>query len=295
MSGRHPCFSPGAHERFARIHLPVAPACNVSCGFCDRRFSCVNESRPGVTAEVLDPDNALLYLEEAAGRLPNLSVVGIAGPGDPLANPNETLRTLELARQRFPHLMTCVSTNGLALPELAAELRRLGVSHVTVTVNAANPRTARRIYNSIGLAERAKDGCSYEDAMRLLLAQEHGIRRLARLGVAVKVNTVVLPGINEAEVADIARRAAEWGAQLMNCIALIPVAGTRLGNLPGPEAACLGRVREAAEAHLPQMRHCARCRADAAGLLGERTKLSDFAPRPNVGQYAQLRVGCGKV
>ncbi|MGE5894530.1 MAG: nitrogenase cofactor biosynthesis protein NifB, partial [bacterium] len=49
----HPCFSKEAHFKFGRIHLPVAPACNIQCRYCIRKFDCANESRPGVTSTVL--------------------------------------------------------------------------------------------------------------------------------------------------------------------------------------------------------------------------------------------------
>ncbi len=50
----HPCFG-GDHSNTGRIHLPVAPGCNIKCGFCERRFDCANETRPGVTSKVLTP------------------------------------------------------------------------------------------------------------------------------------------------------------------------------------------------------------------------------------------------
>lgn len=262
-SSRHPCFSRGAHQEFARAHLPVAPRCNISCGFCDRRYSCVNESRPGVTAEVMSPETALDYLENAAIRLPKLSVAGIAGPGDPLANPDETFETLALVRRAFPRLMTCVSTNGLALPASAHELARLGVSHVTVTMNAATAATAEKIYAGTDPAE-------------LLAAQRLGISLIKKLGLAVKINTVVISGVNDAEISAIAKKGAGLGADLMNCIALIPVPGTRLASAAPPDAQKMNALRLEAGAFIKQMRHCARCRADAAGLLDSSAKLSDF-------------------
>jgi len=60
---RHPCFNVAAKGSFGRVHLPVAPTCNIKCNFCDRRSDCVNESRPGVTSSVLEPDQALRYLD----------------------------------------------------------------------------------------------------------------------------------------------------------------------------------------------------------------------------------------
>ncbi|MEQ2789490.1 nitrogen fixation protein NifB, partial [Flavonifractor plautii] len=52
IPAEHPCLSVQAHFRYGRIHLPVAPRCNIRCGYCDRRYDCANESRPGVTSEV---------------------------------------------------------------------------------------------------------------------------------------------------------------------------------------------------------------------------------------------------
>ena len=55
VMANHPCFSQEAHKRSGRIHLPVAPECNIQCGYCVRKFDCVNESRPGVASTILTP------------------------------------------------------------------------------------------------------------------------------------------------------------------------------------------------------------------------------------------------
>ena len=34
----HPCFNPDACKSFGRVHLPVAPLCNIQCNFCNRQF-----------------------------------------------------------------------------------------------------------------------------------------------------------------------------------------------------------------------------------------------------------------
>ena len=191
-SARHPCFSAGAHARWGRVHLPVAPRCNIVCGFCDRRYSCLNESRPGVTAGVLAPEEAVdLAVRQNRLLQGRLSVAGIAGPGDPLANPEQTLAALELASRRLPGIMLCLSTNGLALPDWVDELAALGIGHLTVTVNAAAPRTGARIYLRAEDAGRTLQG--EEGASLLLARQREGIRRASALGIAVKVNTASLP------------------------------------------------------------------------------------------------------
>ena len=72
--------------------------------------------------------------------------MGIAGPGDPLANPAATFATLEGVRAVAPDLTLCLSTNGLALPDHVERIAALGVRHVTVTVNMVDPAVGARIY-----------------------------------------------------------------------------------------------------------------------------------------------------
>ena len=120
----HPCYNEEAHHKFARMHIPVAPRCNIQCNYCNRRFDCCNESRPGVTSEVLSPQDAIVKIRAVREKIPELRVIGIAGPGDPLAN-EETFQSLELIASEFPDLTLCVSTNGLALPDSAQRLHDL--------------------------------------------------------------------------------------------------------------------------------------------------------------------------
>ena len=67
-------------------------------------------------SERLRPEDAVRKVLAVAAEIPELSVVGIAGPGDALANPEATFATLEGVRRAAPDLRLCLSTNGLALP-----------------------------------------------------------------------------------------------------------------------------------------------------------------------------------
>jgi nitrogen fixation protein NifB len=267
---KHPCFNADARLRFGRIHLPVAPHCNVQCNFCDRKFSCVNESRPGVTASVMSPTEALEHLKKTVSERNDISVMGIAGPGDPFANVEATLETLRLVRNDFPDMILCIATNGLGLLEHVRELAALAVSHVTVTVNAINEEIIQQIYAWIMFENRIVKG---PEAARILLSrQEAGIKELAANGIIVKVNTIIIPGVNDRHVDEVSVKVAEWGADVQNCIPLLPVAGTPFGTLIQPEPSVIHAIRAAAEKRLPQMAHCSRCRADACGLLHEKMR-----------------------
>lgn len=98
----HPCYSEEAHHHYARIHVAVAPACNIQCNYCNRKYDCANESRPGVVTEKLTPEQAARKLLAVATRIPQLTVLGIAGLGDALANPKTTSRATDL-RARARH------------------------------------------------------------------------------------------------------------------------------------------------------------------------------------------------
>jgi nitrogen fixation protein NifB len=268
---KHPCFNDAVRHQFGRIHLPVAPLCNVQCNFCDRQYSCVNESRPGVTTAVLSPAQACQYLDQAMARDPRLAVVGIAGPGDPMANIDQTLDTLRLVRRSHPELLICLATNGLNLPPHIEELAELRVSHVTLTINAVDPSVGAKIYAWIRDGKRRFRG--EEAARRLLERQLQSIRQLKEHEILVKVNSIIIPGINDNHLEAVASTVADLGADVLNAIPLYPVQETPFAELGSPDTATVQRIRNEAAAHLPLMHHCTRCRADASGLLGE--SLSD--------------------
>ena len=263
----HPCFNQEAHHHFGRVHLPVAPRCNIQCKFCNRQFDCVNESRPGVTSAILSPAQAMVYLEEVLRKKPNIRVVGIAGPGDPFANPSETLETCRKVRQRYPDMMLCLATNGLNLAPYLDDLDELKVSHVTVTVNAVDPRIGAGIYSWMRVGKRVVK--AEEGAGILLERQLEAIQGLKVRGITVKINSIVLPGLNEDHIEEVARRMGELGVDIFNCMPYYPNAGSVLQHLAEPRAEIVQAIREAAGRHVKQMRHCTRCRADAVGLLGE--------------------------
>nr|WP_317326342.1 radical SAM protein [uncultured Flavonifractor sp.] len=256
----HPCFSDRAHFRYGRIHLPVAPKCNIRCKYCDRRYDCANESRPGVTSAVLSPEAALNCVEQALYRDDRIRVAGVAGPGEPLANP-ATLETLRMVRSHFPSLLLCLSTNGLTLTDHLPELLDCGVSTITVTVNTLSTACAGHIY-------RAVAGSTDTYALSAFLAaQQEGVAKAAEAGLTVKINTVVIPGINTLEIESLAHWAATAGASIMNLMPLIPQADLR--DMVPPSQNLLDILRARAGTHLPQFTRCKQCRADAVGVPGE--------------------------
>jgi nitrogen fixation protein NifB len=263
---KHPCFDAEAKSKYARVHLPVAPQCNIQCNYCNRKFDCCNESRPGVSSTVLFPMQAVHYLKSLEEKIPNISVIGIAGPGDPFANPKEILLTLKMIKKEFSEKICCLSTNGLDLFPHIDEIANIGVSHVTITINSVRLQTLSKMYRWIRYNRRVYRG---ENAGKILLEQQMKcIPKLKEKGITVKINTVICPGINDAEVEEIAMQVASAGADTMNCIPVYPVENTEFAFLSEPSKEMMKKLKSVISQYIKPMTHCARCRADAAGLLG---------------------------
>ena len=270
----HPCFG-GNHHKNGRMHLAVAPKCNIKCGYCTRKHDCANESRPGVTSKLLTPLEAIVKVREVMASPvvgPIIKVIGIAGPGDPLAN-EETFETFELVKREFPHLMLCMSTNGLLLPESIDRLYGLELHSLTVTINAIDPEIGAQIYRHVIYHGRHYSGV--EGARILIANQFEGLRRAGELGLTIKVNSVLVPGVNDDQMPLIAERVKELGAFVMNIMPLIPQA--ELAHIEQPSEARLAELRKANEDIIGQFSHCKQCRADAVGLIGEDITIGESA------------------
>ena len=262
----HPCYNEDAHHEFARMHLPIAPKCNIQCNYCNRRYDCVNESRPGVTSKVLTPEQAVEKIGMVLEKIPYLKVLGIAGPGDPLAN-EETFETLRLIKEKYPDLTACLSTNGLALPERAEELYDLGVRFMTVTVNSVDADVGSKVYSTVLFG--GKKLKNREAAEQLIANQLEGIRKCVELGMVVKINIVMIPGINDSHIPDIVKKVKGLGVYIVNILPLIPVAGTKFENLRAPTPEERKALMDLCANDVKMMRHCKQCRADAIGLLAD--------------------------
>jgi len=203
-------------------------------------------------------------------------VVGIAGPGDALANFEETRETLRLIREFDPNITFCIATNGLMLPQYVGELKALGVSHVTVTMNAVDPQIGAKIYKYIRYMGETFTGV--EAASILLANQLAGIKMLKDCGIVCKVNCVTLKGINDDHIYEVTKKAAELGVFMTNIMPHIPVKGTAFEALDRMTNMEIEELRAHCGVNIKQMTHCRQCRSDAAGTLTEDISL-DFNKR----------------
>lgn len=279
----HPCYNADAHQYYARMHVAVAPSCNIQCNYCNRKFDCSNESRPGVTSSLLTPEQAVAKVKHVASEIKQMSVLGIAGPGDPLANPRRTFRTLDLVARDCPDITLCLSTNGLRLPDYADRIADLGVGHVTITINMIDPEVGARIYQWVAYRGKQYTG---RDAARVLSERQlAGLRALTDRKILCKVNSVMIPGVNDDHLPEVSRTVRSMGAFTHNVMPLVsaPEHGTVFGlaGVRGPTPRELKALQDRCEAdagaQINLMRHCRQCRADAVGLLGE-DRGAEFGP-----------------
>ena len=267
----HPCYSEEAHHHYARMHVAVAPACNIQCNYCNRKYDCANESRPGVVSEKLTPEQAAKKVLAVASAIPQMTVLGVAGPGDPLANPAKTFKTFELIAKTAPDIKLCLSTNGLTLPDHVDTIKAFNVDHVTITINMVDPEIGQHIYPWIYYKNKRYTGI---EAARILTERQLlGLEMLTAAGVLAKINSVMIPGINDKHLVEVNKAVKSRGAFLHNIMPLIsaPEHGTVFGlnGQRGPTAQELKALQDSCEGEMNMMRHCRQCRADAVGLLGE--------------------------
>lgn len=251
---KHPCFEKRFSKKYARIHLPVAPRCNIQCRYCNRKYDCANESRPGVTSKVLTPEEALQVFEEKKMQIPELTVAGVAGPGEPLYN-ESTFETLIQIKRKFPEIIICLSTNGALLEEKIEQLKECKTETLTITLNSLKKTKIPDIYRHTGLYSSDE----------FLERQKNGIIKAVEAGFLIKINTILIPGINEMEIMEIADFGKKAGAIRMNLTPLIPQG--ELSYQSPPSKMELDLYRKKASFFLPQMYHCQQCRADACGFL----------------------------
>jgi len=194
-------------------------------------------------------------------------VVGVAGPGEPLANA-ATLETLRRVHCEFPELMKCISTNGLLLESKLPQLLDAGVTTLTVTMNAVDPAIGQRIYAWVrhrGALLRGREG-----AEMLIARQTRGVRAALDAGLVVKVNTVLIPGVNDQHLDRLAHCLKGLGVHLMNIVPVIP-AGQMRDQRP-PTCDELRRARSDCEQSIPQFLACEQCRADVIRFPRERSE-----------------------
>jgi cyclic pyranopterin phosphate synthase len=181
-------------DRFGRVHrdlrVSLTDRCNLRCTYC-------------MPAEGLEwiPRPELLTVDEITRVVRIATELGITEVrltgGEPLVRPDVVDVVARIAAlPHAPHLS--VTTNGLRLAELAAPLSEAGLARVNISCDTLSPETFRRLT----LRDRHADVIA-------------GIAAARDAGLApIKVNAVLMRGVNDHEAAPLLRWALAEGLNL---------------------------------------------------------------------------------
>lgn len=171
------------------------------------------------------PQSHCLMLPEAMDLLDTtieergdtISLVAIAGPGDPFATPDITLHAITQIRNRYPDLKIGLRTHGLGAKNIAADLAHAGADSVVVQVNGVRAAILEKLYAWIRPGPKT---LKLATAVELLLKeQRNGVPALKFHDLAVQIQTTVYPGYNSGHIPKIASEMLELGA---DTISLLP-------------------------------------------------------------------------
>ena len=152
--------------------------------------------------DVLSFEEMLRFIRGVKSQF-TLSKVHITG-GEPLIRSGIVGFVEELANEGLPDL--AMTTNGQRLADMAADLKRAGLQRVNISLDSL--RADR--YQTLTRTGRLSPVLRGIDA-----AITHGLS-------PVKINSVILKGVNDDEVVDIARFALEHGCQV-RFLELMPI------------------------------------------------------------------------
>ena len=156
----------------SNIRISLTPACNLSCIYCHREGE--KDARdPLPAADIAE------ILRVAAGF--GIRSVKFTG-GEPMLRPDLS----EIIQSVPTGMESSITTNGTLLAGLAADLMSAGLRRVNVSLDSLNPETYKKITGSDKLADVLE-----------------GIDTALETGLTpVKLNMVVLKGINDHEIDD---------------------------------------------------------------------------------------------
>ena len=235
------------------MHLPVAPRANSKI-----RFAAQTKAKPAMM-----PEDAVAWLDHVIAAGPPVDIVGITGPGDPLAVPEPTLRTLRMVRDKYPEISLCLTTTGMGADVYAPELAEIGLSHITLLVDAVAPEVAENLYAWIRPSTKT---VPLPSAVRELMnEQAKAVTAFKKAGITVKINTTVYPGYNAGHVEEIASAMSTLGADIMAVVPFYSSCDSE--DMPadsGPEL--MSTVRDRAARHMDLMPAWDECGEPIVGL-----------------------------
>jgi cyclic pyranopterin phosphate synthase len=171
-------------RRINYLRLSVTDRCNMRCRYCMPQ-----DGIPKLEHNDILSYEQLYSLSQAAVSL-GIEKIRVTG-GEPLVRKGIVDFLAQLSE--LPGLKQLVmTTNGLLLPEMAADLKRSGVQRLNISLDTLRPDVFRSI--------------TRRDGLDRVLA---GISAAEEAGIPIKLNMVVMRGVNDAELVDFAAMTME--------------------------------------------------------------------------------------
>ncbi|OPX43916.1 FeMo cofactor biosynthesis protein NifB [Ruminiclostridium hungatei] len=260
----HPCFDETLSG--CRIHLPIAKRCNTKCNYCRIGISS-DAQRPGVTESILDVNDVVTYVNKSLEIYDDCKIIGIAGPGDPLANPDETFEAFKRINKNFPDFKKCMCTNGFGVKEHIKKIEEAGIDYITLTINSVCTDSINNIYKFIYYRDKYYEGI---EAGKLILdLQKTALELLSSIeNLKIKINVVLIPGVNDKELDNLMLFLNNYRIDIINVIPLLPVNDTKFKNIEAFTHGEFCEIKEKLHNKFPNIKFkgsCQRCRSDARG------------------------------
>ncbi len=222
--------------RIKNLILPAAPQANNK-----KRFGEIDKPDPALL-----PDETVAWIGDLVKGGKEIHGVNICGPGDALADPNTLFLLLDLLKEKYPNCPVKLTTIGLNVAPLAADLASKTITQVNLQVEAVSLDILKKIYAWIRPDKRTVP--LPEVIAFLLQEQERAITALNDAGIPVNIQTTIYPGINDEHINAIAEKAASWGASSITLLPFQPVSEEE--KLEACEATLLEAGKKAAAVHL---------------------------------------------
>jgi cyclic pyranopterin phosphate synthase len=173
------------------LRVSLTDRCNLRCTYCMPA-----EGLPWLPRTELLTDDEVVRLVRVAVCLLGVTQVRFTG-GEPLLRPGLTQIVAQTARLE-PRPRITLTTNGIGLSRLAAPLRQAGLDRVNVSLDTID----RDRFKTLSHRDRLADTLA-----GLAAAAEAGLR-------PVKINSVLMRGVNDDEAVTLLRFALQHGYEL---------------------------------------------------------------------------------
>ncbi len=256
-------------RRIDHLRISVISACDLRCIYCQPGA----RPAPVSAGEMLSDDQRLEFIRFLHDRY-GLFHVRITG-GEPLLH-GGIVSLVSSIRRTFANMSIAMTTSGQHLYHKGFELRRAGLDRLNVSLDSLDPDRYRRITGG---------------RLDAVLA---GLESARFVGFdPPKINTVVLRGVNDDEVVELARWALSRGSEIrfLEAMPIGPAAGTnRLGFVPAAhikrELARHFKLTPVTRAHGETARRYRAVGKECSGVVGLIAPISD----PFCGQCRRVRL-----